>query len=233
VPKRGGSLADTPAAPPSWHPGELATRPFLIGIAGPSCAGKTRLAVALAKVLPAPSSILSLDSYYLPLSNLSLVEREQCNFDRPDALEWPLIRGHVRRLARGEAVEEPVYLFDEYTRAPSSRRIEAAPFVILEGLYALYDQQVRDALDLRVFVNAPDEVCFERRRQRDVAERGRTVASVCRQYTEMVRPMAEQFVVPTRTFAEVVIQGDAPAAASVAALLQRIPSRSAAAFRTA
>lgn len=211
----------------------LAPRPFLIGIAGPSCAGKTRLAHAVADVLPAPTSILSLDSYYLPFSHLSLVERERLNFDRPEALEWPLIGDHVRRLAAGGPVEEPVYLFHEYTRAPQPRHIAAAPFVILEGLYALYDQAVRDALHLRVFVNAPDNVCFERRRDRDVVERGRTLSSVCRQYTTIVRPMAEQFVLPTRRFADLVIEGDAAITASVEMLLQHIPVTEAGRFLTA
>ena len=219
--------------PSSWHAVELATRPFLIGVAGPSCAGKTRLARALADALPGLTAILSLDSYYLPFSHLSLEERERCNFDRPDALEWPLILDHARRLTAGEPVEEPVYLFHEYTRAHQSRRIDAAPFVILEGLYALYDRQVRDEMQLRVFVNAPDELCFARRRERDVEERGRTLPSVCRQYTDMVRPMAEQFVLPTRKYADLVIQGDTAMAESLRTLLQRIAVREASGFLTA
>jgi uridine kinase len=203
-------------------PVDVPTRPYLIGIAGPSCSGKSSLAKALCLALPEPASILTLDSYYLPLDHLPLNERDRCNFDQPDALEWDLIVAHVRQLARGEVANQPVYLFDQHTRASAVRCIQATPFVILEGLLALYDQRVREELHTRIFVNAPDQLCFERRRRRDVAERGRTPASVWQQYNETVRPMAKQFILPTQAYADVVIDGDQPLSVLVPLVLRQI-----------
>ena len=183
-------------------------RPFLIGIAGPSCSGKTEIARALGRTLPAETITVSLDSYYLPLDHLALAERTRANFDHPDSLDWPLIIQHVAQLARGETIEEPVYLFDEYTRAAQSRRVRPARFVIVEGLLALHHEQVRERLTVKLFVSTPDELCFARRKQRDVAERGRTLESVERQYRATVRPMAAEFVLPTRRWADLVVSGE-------------------------
>jgi uridine kinase len=205
-----------------WHPHEVADHPFLIGIAGPSCAGKTEVARALTGALPGRTVLVALDSYYRPLGHLPLEERELRNFDHPDALDWDLIVADVRKLARGEAIDQPVYLFDQHTRATWSMRIDPAEFIIIEGLFTLYDPRVRTELDASFFVNAPDETCFDRRRQRDIHERGRTLDSVCRQYAETVRPMAEQYVIPTREHAEVVLDGCAPLAESVAKVLAHL-----------
>ena len=184
--------------------------PFLIGVAGPSGAGKSELSRLMAARLPAATAFVSLDSYYRPLSHLSFEERCRCNFDHPDALDWELIRADVERLRRGEAIDEPVYLFDQHSRAAVTRRVEPAPFIILEGLFALHDECVRGLLHARIFVVAPDDVCLSRRLARDTVERGRTVESVLRQYAGTVRPMAERLVLPTREFADLVVSGVEP-----------------------
>lgn len=185
-------------------------QPFLIGVAGPSGAGKSELSRLIASRLPGPVSVVALDSYYRPLSHLTIEERSRCNFDQPDALDWELIRTDVDALRRARPIYEPVYLFDQHSRAKVTRRIDPAPFVILEGLFALYDEHVRSALGARIFVVAPDDICLSRRVARDTVERGRTVESVLRQYAETVRPMAERFVLPTREFADVVVSGTEP-----------------------
>lgn len=185
-------------------------KPFLIGIAGPSGAGKSELARLMARRLPEPAALISLDSYYRPLTHLSFEERSRCNFDHPDALDWPLIHEHIHLLRKGCVIEEPIYLFDRHSRAAATRRVTPTPFVILEGLFALHDPDIREFLDARIFVTAPDEVCLARRLARDTIERGRTRESVLQQYAETVRPMAELFVLPSRHYADLLVSGIEP-----------------------
>ena len=185
-------------------------KPFLIGIAGPSGAGKSELSRVIAARLPQPCALISLDSYYRTLDHLSFEERVKCNFDHPDSLDWELIYADLDRIARGESIEEPVYLFDQHARAAETRHVDAEPFVIVEGLFTLYDERVRALLDVRIFVSAPDEVCLDRRLARDTVERGRTRESVLRQYAETVRPMAEKYVLPTERYADLVVSGLKP-----------------------
>lgn len=185
-------------------------KPSLIGIAGPSGAGKSELARLLAARLPEPCALVSLDSYYRALTHLPFEERVKCNFDHPDSLDWERIHGDVARISRGQAIDEPVYLFDKHSRAPETRRVEPAAFVIVEGLFALHDPAVRSLLDVGIFVEAPDEICLERRIMRDTVERGRTRASVLAQYAATVRPMAERYVRPTKRHADLVVSGVNP-----------------------
>jgi uridine kinase len=182
-------------------------KPFLIGIAGPSGAGKSELARLLATRLPEPCALISLDSYYRALAHLPFEERVKCNFDHPDSLDWDLIHADLARISSGKPIDEPVYQFDKHARAPERRRVDPAPFVIVEGLFALYDPQVRRILDARIFVSAPDAECLERRITRDTVERGRTRESVLHQYARTVRPMAEQYVRPTEQHADLVVSG--------------------------
>ncbi len=185
-------------------------QPYLIGIAGPSGAGKSELARYLSRRLQGRSAELSLDAYYLPMDHLPFEQRVKVNFDHPNALDWDLIRRDVDRLSRGEAILEPVYRFDQHTRAREVRRVDAAEYVIIEGLFALHDAHVRSLLDARIFVDAPEEVCLSRRIARDTVERGRTRESVLQQYAETVRPMGERYVLPTREFADLIVSGETP-----------------------
>ncbi len=195
-------------------------RPFLIGIAGASCSGKTELARHLAARLAAP--VLSIDSYYRELSHLSLEERALVNFDEPAAIDEPLFISHMEALARGEEVLCPTYDFATHSRTREVTRIAAAPFIIVEGLFALYWPEVRALLGARVYVDTPDEVCFERRLARDTRERGRTEESVRRQYAATVRPMAELYVWPTRRYAGIIVSGMAPIDQTTASVLAQI-----------
>lgn len=193
---------------------------FLIAIGGPSCAGKTQLAVLLASRLSA--AILPLDAYYRELAHLPLAERAQFNFDMPDALDQDLLFQQVRQLSQGHTVDRPVYDFTTHSRAPQTERIQPGQFLILEGLFALYWEPLRALSGTKVFVDAPDPVCLARRQVRDVRERGRTPDSVLTQYDRTVRPMAEQYVRPTRFYADVVVSGETPIESSVAAVLAHI-----------
>lgn len=196
-------------------------KPYLIGIAGPSSSGKSELSKQLVKHLPG-TSIVSLDSYYRELVGLSLEERAQFNFDHPDALEWELLHEQLLGLAYGEPIEEPVYDFSTHSRRPEKKHIEATDIIIVEGLFVFYWDALRAMLDLKVFVEADDKVCFERRLRRDIAERGRTPESVRAQYAKTVRPGRERYVDPTMEFADLVVSGEQSIELSTNAVLDRL-----------
>ncbi len=199
--------------------GSRVRTPHLIGVAGPSCAGKTELARALGDRLPAP--IISLDSYYVDLVHLPFEERPRTNFDVPESLDKDLFVNQLRQLSRGEEIHVPVYDFTRHIRASETKSVRAGEFVIVEGLFALYWEEVRALLGTKVFVFADDDICFGRRLERDVRERGRTPESVREQYDSTVRPMAETYILPTRRFADLVLSGTDPFEQSVRAVLTR------------
>lgn len=163
--------------------------------------------------------VISLDSYYRDLSELSIAEREKVNFDEPDSLDSELILQQAAALCNGEPILVPTYDFHTHTRAPGRRRIEPGGAAIIEGLFTLYWSPLRALLHTKVYVDLDDTTCYRRRRERDICERGRTVESVQLQYSSTVRPMAERHIWPTRCFADVVVRGDAILEESVAAVL--------------
>jgi len=196
-------------------------KPHIIGIAGPSCSGKTELSRQLAQALPG-TSVVSLDSYYRGLEDMPLEERRKVNFDHPDAIEWPLLRAHLEMMAEGHPFYEPDYSFSEHTRTAKTRRIEPSNFMIVEGLFAFHWPELRELLDTKVYVETDPGVCFNRRLARDVAERGRTPESVIEQYQRTVKPSAEWFVTPSRRFADLVVSGEEPLALSTAQVLHAL-----------
>jgi uridine kinase len=200
--------------------------PVLAGVAGPSGSGKTELSRRLRDRLEQAHGIgsrtISLDSYYADLREWPLERRHHFNFDHPDSLDQELLVNQVAALARGEAINCPVYEFATHTRSAVVEHIEPAPVVIVEGLFALYFADLRDLYRLKVYVETPDETCLDRRLARDVRERGRTVESIRDQYATTVRPMAEQFVRPTKAFADLAVSGTRPIQESVEACLQRL-----------
>jgi uridine kinase len=196
-------------------------KPHIIGISGPSSSGKTELARRLVAELPG-TAIVSLDSYYRGRQELPSEEREKLNFDHPDALEWELLQEHLQAIGEGRAFEEPVYSFARHVRIAGTRRIEPAEFLIVEGLFVLYWPELRAILDTKVYVWTDPEVCYRRRMARDVAERGRTPEYVRAQYERTVRPGAEQFVCPTREYADLVVSGEKPFEESLGAVLRAL-----------
>lgn len=179
---------------------------YLIGIGGPSGAGKTELARALAARLAAP--ILALDSYYRDSSLLPPEERARRNFDDPAALDHPLLHSQLVALVAGEEIEVPVYDFALHARAARTELLRVGSYGIVEGLWTLLFEDLRPLFGTKVFVETADHVCFDRRLTRDTRERGRTAASVVEQYECTVRPMAERYVLPTAQFADVVVSGE-------------------------
>jgi uridine kinase len=196
---------------------ETSTNPCLIGIAGPSCAGKTELALRLADALDAP--IVALDSYYYSLDHLPLEQRARSNFDVPESLDAELLARHVNLLAHGEEIHVPVYDFSCHHRTTAVRVVRPTRYALIEGLFAFHWEAVRERMGVKIYVGASDGVCLRRRIERDVRERGRTPESVLEQYRTTVEPMARQYVLPTAAFAGLVVDGEARIEESVAAAL--------------
>lgn len=212
-------------------------KPYLIGVAGPSCAGKTELSRHLARALDA--TLLPLDCYYLELGHLTMEQRSRFNFDEPAALDRALFVQHLRELAAGRAIDRPVYDFATHSRTSEVERIVPGhssgqlelpgtteplhrEFIVVEGLFVLYWEDVRDLFGTKVFVDLEDEPCLERRIYRDTRERGRTRQSVIQQFTETVRPMANIYIRPTRQNADIVVPGDNDISLSVATVIEHV-----------
>ena len=186
--------------------GEAKALPVVIGIAGCSGSGKTTLAEELARVLGGIH--FPLDNYYRDLSHLDPEERARTNFDDPATIENSLLAEHVAGLARGEAIERPLYDFATHTRvADRTETVQPSPFVIVEGIFALHYAELLPIYALRVYVDVPDGLCYERRLKRDVVDRGRTPDSVREQYESTVRQSAIEWVKPSRANADLVIDG--------------------------
>lgn len=194
--------------------------PYLVGVAGPSCAGKTELSRHLAARLGA--IVLPLDCYYFDLSDRPLEERVKFNFDEPRALDHDLFLSHVTALRAGREIARPVYDFATHTRTKSVQPMLPSRFVVVEGLFVLYWEDVRSLFGTKTFVNLPDEPCLQRRIFRDVRERGRTPESVRRQFAGTVQPMAAMYVHPTMAFADLIIAGDNPIQQSVDQVVEHI-----------
>ena len=188
------------------HSTRLPFPPVVLAIAGCSGSGKTTLAAELARALGGIH--FSLDNYYRDLAHLPMAERIRQNFDDPALIENSLLAAQVAALARGEAIQRPVYDFSTYTRIPhQTETVRADAFLLVEGLFSLYYPALLPLYQLRVYIDTPDELCFERRLKRDTEERGRTPESVRRQYEATVRPSSLAFVRPSAAHADLVVDG--------------------------
>lgn len=179
---------------------------MIIGICGGTGSGKTTVARRILENVSDEQVVyLQQDSYYRNLGDMPLELRHQINFDHPDALDNELFINHLRSLRAGEPIAMPVYDYTTHTRLPETRRVEPKPVTIVEGILIFADPILRSLMDVKIFVDTADDLRIIRRMQRDVAERGRTVESVIRQYLDTVRPMHLQFVEPSKRYADVVI----------------------------
>ncbi len=199
---------------------------LLVGVAGGTAAGKTALVQALARrVGRARVAVIRHDWYYRDRAQVPEAERALWNYDHPDALETSLLVAHLEELRCGRPVDAPSYDFATHSRAPQTQRLEPRELIVLDGILVLHDPELRSALDLRVWVEADDEVRFLRRMDRDTRERGRTVESVLRQYRDTVRPMHAEFVEPSRRYADLVLDGQGEFESALAALRDAIAAR--------
>lgn len=179
---------------------------LIIGIAGGTGSGKTTV---VKKIIDQFSenevALLSQDSYYFDNGDLSLEERRAKNFDHPDSVEFELLIDHVRKLINGKAVNEPVYSFISCTRQPETRRVEPREVLIVEGILCLTNKQLRELMDIKVYVDCDSDLRLSRVIRRDINERGRNVNQVLDRYEKTVRPSHLQFIEPTKRFADIII----------------------------
>ncbi len=202
----------------------LPHHPLLIGIAGCSGSGKTTLARELAIQLEA--TLFPLDLYYRDLSQFPLDSRHKQNFDHPDSLESELIIAHVRALSEGLPIQRPVYDFSRHTRVPDTfEPITPTRVVIVEGILALHYPELIPLYDFSIYVDAPNEICLNRRIYRDMRERGRTEQSVRDQFEATARPMAEKYVLPSQAHATVTVEGTEALDWSIEHILRELHTR--------
>jgi uridine kinase len=184
----------------------IAGRPLFVGVAGGSGSGKTTVVDRIiAGLEPHAVTLIHHDSYYRDYSQLSAEERSQLNFDHPDSLETELLLDHLDLLRLGQTVQVPVYDFTTHTRTPRTTPADPTPVVIVDGILVLADREIRARLDIKVYLDTDPDIRFIRRLTRDMDQRGRTLESVVRQYTETVRPMHLEFVEPSKRYADVIV----------------------------
>ncbi len=193
------------------HSARLPFPPVVVGIAGCTGSGKTTLTAEMARTLGGVH--FHTDTYYRDLAHMPLQERARQNFDHPSLIEIPLLAAHIAAMARGEAIERPLYDFASYTRVLDSNGIaltetvRPGAYLLIEGIFALHFTELLPFYQLRIYIDTPDEVCFQRRLQRDIAERGRTPEVVRQQYEATVRPSSIAFVRPSAVHADLTVDG--------------------------
>jgi uridine kinase len=179
---------------------------MIIGICGGTGSGKTTIARAIVDAVGAENVVLvEQDSYYRNLADMPLDERHQANFDHPDSLDSDMLVNHLLRLKQGLTAEMPLYDFKTHTRSDRIEIIEPRPVVIVEGILIFAEPRVLDLLDVRVFVDTPDDIRLMRRLKRDHDERGRTYEHTLDQYRRTIRPMHFEFVEPSKRHADIII----------------------------
>lgn len=190
---------------------------YIIGIAGGSGSGKTTFAEKILSKVNLPDiTLLTMDSYYLPeLPNSLLTQKGSFNYDHPAAFDWELLHTHLSELKRGNSIEAPIYDFSTGLRKRETHTIEPKGILIFEGIFTLFDIEIRSTLDIMVFLHVDADIRFTRRLNRDVKERGRTLESVIEQYYETVRPMYQKYLDPQKQYADFIIGEESDIAASI------------------
>lgn len=178
----------------------------IIGIAGGTGSGKTTVVKKIVEALPPYYvSVVPLDSYYNDTSHMTEEERHAINFDHPDAFDWKLLIKQVNQLRKGEAIEQPTYSYILCNRLSETVHVEPKPVIIIEGIMTLLNKKLRDMMDLKIFVDADSDERLIRNIQRDIVERGRDVKAVVDRYLDVLKPMHEQFIEPTKRYADIII----------------------------
>ena len=178
----------------------------VIGIAGGTGSGKTTVVKKIAEALPPHYvAVVPLDSYYNDTSEMTDEERHAINFDHPDAFDWKLLTKHVNDLRNGVAIEQPTYSHLLCNRLKETIHVEPKPVIIIEGIMTLLNKKLRDIMDLKIFVDTDPDERLIRNIQRDTIDRGRTVSMVVDRYLEVLKPMHEQFIEPTKRYADLII----------------------------
>lgn len=178
----------------------------IIGIAGGTGSGKTTVVKNLVEALPPHHvAVVPLDSYYNENIGMTDEERHAINFDHPDAFDWKLLHKQINDLRHGIAIEQPTYSYLICNRLPETIHVEPKPVIIIEGIMTLINKKLRDLMDLKVFVDCDSDERLIRNIQRDTIDRGRTVSMVVDRYLKVLKPMHEQFIEPTKRYADIII----------------------------
>ena len=195
---------------------------MIIGVAGGTGSGKTTLARHIANAFGDRVAVITHDSYYRAQNDKSIEERALQNYDHPDAFETDLLCRHLEMLANGQAVDVPVYDYTIHNRADATVRVEPKPVIVLEGILLFSDEELRNKMDLKIFVDTDADERILRRIMRDTAERGRTLDSVIKQYLTTVKPMHDAFVEPFKRYADVIVPGGGDNPAALDMIITRI-----------
>ena len=183
----------------------MGLNPIIIGIAGGTGSGKSTLADNIRKEFANNISMLSHDYYYKSHSDLSFDERKKLNFDHPDAFDTDLLIEHLNKLKKGEVIYRPNYSFVTHLREEQTVEVVPKKVILLDGILIFENKELRDMMDIKIFVDTDADIRFIRRLVRDVSDRGRTLESVIEQYTTTVKPMHEQFVEPSKKYADIIV----------------------------
>ena len=179
---------------------------YIIGIAGGTGSGKTTVVRKIVETLPKTKvAVIPQDSYYNDTTNLTMDERRKINFDHPNAFDWKLLIHQINELREGRSIEQPTYSYIESNRLPETIHIEPCEVIIIEGIMALCRKELRDLMDLKIFVDADPDDRLIRVISRDIAERGRTAQMVMDRYTDVLKPMHLEFIEPTKRYADLII----------------------------
>jgi uridine kinase len=205
---------------------------FLVGIAGGSGSGKTTFAnkilqkTKLSTSLPADVVLLHQDSYYLPCPADHLKVNGKANFDHPEAFDWTLLNNHLEQLKQGKSIHVPIYDFRINRRTPDTIEVGPCQTILMEGIFTLWEPELRKLFDLKIFLHVEADIRFIRRLHRDSKERGRSLESIIGQYYDTVRPMYHRFLEPTRQYADLIVGEETDIAADVvAARIQEIVAK--------
>ena len=200
-------------------------RPFVIGVAGGTCSGKTTVAERLVDLVGTDRlALIRQDAYYIDRTHQAFDDRARANYDHPDAFDWDLMNQQLAALLAGQTIPLPGYDYADHNRSKDVVMVAPAPIVVFEGILALYDASLRDLFDLSVFVDTDSDVRLIRRLQRDVRDRGRTPDSIMNQYMTTVRPSHIQFIEPSKRYADVIIPEGGHNDRALDVLLARISS---------
>lgn len=198
---------------------------LIIGIAGGTGCGKTTVVKKILDTLPPDTvAVIPQDSYYNDQSHLPLEVRKKTNFDHPDAFEWPLLARHIEQLRKGEAIEQPTYSYITCTRLQDTVHVEPHEVIIIEGIMALYDKRLRDLMDLKIYVDAGADERLLRVIERDIAERGHPLEMLITKYRNILKPMHDEFIEPTKQYADIIIPNGGENARAVAMMQMYILS---------
>jgi uridine kinase len=201
-------------------------KPLIIGIAGGSGSGKSTVARNVAELLTTSSvAFIDMDAYYKNFTSLSLDERRQLNWDHPDAFDYDLLCSHLEALSKRNAIDKPEYDFVTHLRRDKPTRVESADVIVIDGILLFVDNRVRDLCDVKVFVDADADIRLIRRIERDTHERGRPLDEIIEQYLSTVQPMHQEFVEPSKRYADVIVPRGGHNAIAIEMIVAKIQRR--------